>query len=149
MWNRLLGLIVCTCRGTIQEKSAFLLKNTQMCEKTQRDQVENWRKRAYTEGNKEKEAFPMGKFVILKTKTGYTFHLKAANGEVIGTSEVYKMCIRDSPAAGPARGLHPPGGRGRAAGHRAQKQFRRHGHRGRHGGRAPGPYGPGAAPIAE
>lgn len=31
----------------------------------------------------------MGKFVILKTKTGYTFHLKAANGEVIGTSEVY------------------------------------------------------------
>lgn len=32
----------------------------------------------------------MGKFVIKETKTGYTFSLKAGNGEVIGTSEVYK-----------------------------------------------------------
>ena len=32
----------------------------------------------------------MGKFVIHPTKTGFTFHLKAANGEVIATSEVYK-----------------------------------------------------------
>lgn len=31
----------------------------------------------------------MGKFVIKKTKTGIKFDLKAANGEVIGTSEVY------------------------------------------------------------
>ncbi len=31
----------------------------------------------------------MGKFVINETKTGYTFHLKAANGETIATSEVY------------------------------------------------------------
>ena len=32
----------------------------------------------------------MGKFVIRETKTGFTFRLKAGNGEVIGTSEVYK-----------------------------------------------------------
>ena len=32
----------------------------------------------------------MGKFVIKETKTGFTFRLKASNGEVIGTSEVYK-----------------------------------------------------------
>lgn len=32
----------------------------------------------------------MGKFVIKETKTGFTFKLKAGNGEVIGTSEVYK-----------------------------------------------------------
>ena len=31
----------------------------------------------------------MGKFVIRKTKTGIKFDLKAANGEVIATSEVY------------------------------------------------------------
>ena len=31
----------------------------------------------------------MGKFVINETKTGYTFALKAGNGEVIATSEVY------------------------------------------------------------
>lgn len=31
----------------------------------------------------------MGKFVIHQTPTGYTFHLKAANGETIATSEVY------------------------------------------------------------
>jgi len=32
----------------------------------------------------------MGKFVINTTKTGFTFHLKATNGETIATSEVYK-----------------------------------------------------------
>ncbi len=31
----------------------------------------------------------MGKFVIKKTKTGVKFDLKATNGEVIATSEVY------------------------------------------------------------
>ena len=31
----------------------------------------------------------MGKFVIKTTKTGVKFDLKAGNGEVIGTSEVY------------------------------------------------------------
>ena len=31
----------------------------------------------------------MGKFLIKKTNTGYTFNLKAANGETIATSEVY------------------------------------------------------------
>ena len=31
----------------------------------------------------------MGKFVVNTTKTGFTFHLKAANGETIATSEVY------------------------------------------------------------
>ena len=31
----------------------------------------------------------MGKFVIKETKTGHTFSLKAGNGEVIATSEVY------------------------------------------------------------
>ena len=32
----------------------------------------------------------MGKFVIRNTKTGIKFDLKAKNGEVIATSEVYK-----------------------------------------------------------
>ena len=32
----------------------------------------------------------MGKFVIKTTKTGYVFNLKATNGQVIATSEVYK-----------------------------------------------------------
>lgn len=32
----------------------------------------------------------MGKFLINETKTGFTFHLKASNGETIATSEVYK-----------------------------------------------------------
>jgi len=32
----------------------------------------------------------MGKFVIKTTATGFTFRLKAGNGEVIATSEVYK-----------------------------------------------------------
>ncbi|MBR2028814.1 MAG: YegP family protein [Oscillospiraceae bacterium] len=32
----------------------------------------------------------MGKFVIRKTKTGLVFNLKAGNGEVIATSEVYE-----------------------------------------------------------
>lgn len=31
----------------------------------------------------------MGKYVIKKTRTGFTFNLKAGNGEVIATSEVY------------------------------------------------------------
>lgn len=31
----------------------------------------------------------MGKFIIKQTKTGYMFNLKARNGEVIATSEVY------------------------------------------------------------
>lgn len=31
----------------------------------------------------------MGKFVVNETKTGYTFQLKAANGETIAVSEVY------------------------------------------------------------
>ncbi len=32
----------------------------------------------------------MGKFVVKKTKTGFKFDLKAGNGEIIATSEVYK-----------------------------------------------------------
>ncbi len=32
----------------------------------------------------------MGKFVIRKTNTGFKFDLKAGNGEVIATSEVYE-----------------------------------------------------------
>ena len=32
----------------------------------------------------------MGKYVIKETKTGFTFRLKAGNGEIIGVSEVYK-----------------------------------------------------------
>ncbi len=32
----------------------------------------------------------MGKFVVKETATGFKFDLKAANGEVIATSEVYK-----------------------------------------------------------
>ncbi len=32
----------------------------------------------------------MGKFVISQTKTGVKFNLKAANGEIIATSQVYK-----------------------------------------------------------
>ncbi|WP_299447739.1 YegP family protein [uncultured Phascolarctobacterium sp.] len=32
----------------------------------------------------------MGKFEILQTKTGVKFNLKAGNGEVIATSQVYK-----------------------------------------------------------
>ncbi|MCR4563836.1 MAG: YegP family protein [Clostridiales bacterium] len=31
----------------------------------------------------------MGKFTVKETKTGFTFNLKAGNGEVIATSEVY------------------------------------------------------------
>ncbi|MEG1068992.1 MAG: YegP family protein [Ruthenibacterium sp.] len=31
----------------------------------------------------------MGKFEIKQTATGFTFHLKAVNGEIIATSEVY------------------------------------------------------------
>ncbi len=32
----------------------------------------------------------MGKFVIKETKTGFMFNLKAGNGEVIATSQIYK-----------------------------------------------------------
>ena len=32
----------------------------------------------------------MGKFVVKTTKTGFVFNLKATNGQVIATSEVYK-----------------------------------------------------------
>ena len=38
----------------------------------------------------------MGKFVVRQTKTGPKFDLKAANGEIIATSEVYfsvKTCL--------------------------------------------------------
>ena len=38
----------------------------------------------------------MGKFVFKTTKTGYMFNLKATNGEIIATSEVYtteKACM--------------------------------------------------------
>ena len=31
----------------------------------------------------------MGKFIVKETKTGYVFNLKASNGEVIATSQVY------------------------------------------------------------
>lgn len=31
----------------------------------------------------------MGKFIVKATKTGFVFHLKASNAEVIATSEVY------------------------------------------------------------
>ena len=31
----------------------------------------------------------MGKFVVKKAKTGFMFNLKAGNGEIIATSEVY------------------------------------------------------------
>ena len=31
----------------------------------------------------------MGKFVIKQAKTGYMFNLKAGNGEIIATSEIY------------------------------------------------------------
>lgn len=52
----------------------------------------------------------MGKFVIRKTDTGVKFDLKATNGEVIATSQVYKSLsgcrkgiasvVRTAPAAG-------------------------------------------------
>lgn len=38
----------------------------------------------------------MGKFLVKTTKTGFKFDLKAGNGQVIGTSEVYstkKACL--------------------------------------------------------
>lgn len=38
----------------------------------------------------------MGKFVVKETKTGVKFDLKASNGEVVTTSEVYaseKSCL--------------------------------------------------------
>ena len=52
----------------------------------------------------------MGKFIVKETKTGIKFDLKAANGEVIATSEVYSgkaACLagiesvrRNAPIAG-------------------------------------------------
>lgn len=36
------------------------------------------------------EEFKMGKFVIKEAKTGVKFNLKAGNGEIIATSQVYK-----------------------------------------------------------
>ncbi|MBQ8368866.1 MAG: DUF1508 domain-containing protein, partial [Clostridia bacterium] len=39
----------------------------------------------------------MGKFVIKQTATGFKFDLKAGNGEVIATSEIYTTeaaCIK-------------------------------------------------------
>ena len=38
-----------------------------------------------------KEAVAMGKFVIKPTNTGLKFDLKASNGEVIASSQVYKL----------------------------------------------------------
>ena len=35
----------------------------------------------------------MGKFVIKNTKTGIKFDLKAGNGEVIASSQVYKTLV--------------------------------------------------------
>lgn len=32
----------------------------------------------------------MGKFTVQATKTGYTFHLKAQNGQIIAVSQVYE-----------------------------------------------------------
>lgn len=40
-------------------------------------------------GHKKKGSNTMGKFVVKATKTGFVFNLKAGNGEVIATSEVY------------------------------------------------------------
>jgi uncharacterized protein YegP (UPF0339 family) len=37
----------------------------------------------------KKEDRDMGKFMIRKSETGYVFHLVAANGMTIGTSQVY------------------------------------------------------------
>ena len=52
----------------------------------------------------------MGKFIVKETKTGVKFDLKASNGEVIATSEVYsaeKTCLngiesvkKNAPVAG-------------------------------------------------
>ncbi len=52
----------------------------------------------------------MGKFIVKETKTGFKFDLKASNGEVIATSEVYsaeKTCLngiesvkKNAPVAG-------------------------------------------------
>lgn len=37
----------------------------------------------------KKENTAMGKFVVKQVKTGVIFNLKAGNGEVIATSEIY------------------------------------------------------------
>ena len=39
--------------------------------------------------NTGKVVLKMGKFVVKETATGFKFDLKAGNGEVIATSEVY------------------------------------------------------------
>ena len=51
----------------------------------------------------------MGKFVVKKTNTGFKFNLKAGNGEIIATSEVYttkaaclngvKSVVKNAPVA--------------------------------------------------
>ena len=39
----------------------------------------------------------MGKFVVKETKTGFVFNLKAGNGQVIGSSEMYSsVAARDN-----------------------------------------------------
>ena len=43
----------------------------------------------YIPNIEKQEASVMGKFVVRNTKTGIKFDLKAGNGEVIATSEVY------------------------------------------------------------
>ena len=45
----------------------------------------------------------MGKFVVREVPSGIKFDLKATNGEVIATSEVYKSkvsCLNRPPKAG-------------------------------------------------
>ena len=41
----------------------------------------------------------MGKFLVKKTATGIKFDLKAGNGEVIGTSEIYTSVKKNAPIA--------------------------------------------------
>ena len=43
-----------------------------------------------TDINFHQEVIRMGKFIVKKTNTGIKFDLKAGNGEVIATSEVYE-----------------------------------------------------------
>ena len=51
--------------------------------------IEKTGKMLYIIHKTEKEVKTMGKFIIKNTNTGIKFDLKAANGEVIATSEVY------------------------------------------------------------
>ena len=54
----------------------------------------------------------MGKFVIRQTNTGYKFDLKASNGEIIATSEIYTTlaaCRKGAESVrnnAPVAGLH-------------------------------------------